>query len=324
MEINKKQFLSYANKYRGLLAITILLSHTWAYTGFRILISFNKVVTIAVFLFLFLSGLGIETSNAVKLHYREHIWKAKIPKLCFMAVEAYVFSYILEGIVSKIYEFQERQYTPFSMCSFIESTNWYVYELLIFYILFSIFSMTESKKRMIFLWGTSIILFIIFYMYAPVEAYYDSIFGFVFGVSCYKFKNWISKKYTNLIVIAAVAVSIVCMLSGNTQNIWFAVIRNVMGICAVYIIWKFYNSDNYIINRWFDTTINNKLCEISPELYFFHIPICAVFGVSVKNVYLRTGIIIIGSFVTAILVNKIHQFVRKRRRKHDTIINTKF
>lgn len=315
MEIKKDSFLNYINKYRGILAVTVLLSHTWAYTGFEFLLPFNKIVTIAVFIFLFMSGAGLEKSNDVKANYYKHIWREKIPKLCLMAAEAYVFSCILEYAVSVFLQYNIKQYIPFSANNFFINTNWYIYELLLFYILFSILSKLELKARIGFLWIFSIIFFFLFYFYAPVEAYYDSIIGFTFGVSYSHIRNYNKKseKISLFIVVVAIVVSAVCMLSGNTQNIWFAVIRNIMGICAVFILWEFSNR-NMKFNRLFDATINKKICEISPELYFFHIPICAVIGVSVKNVYLRTVIILVGSFVTAILFNKIHKYIRKRRK----------
>lgn len=120
MEISKDSFLNYINKYRGILAITVLLSHTWAYTGFKILVPFNKIVTIAVFMFLFMSGAGLEKSNAVKINYSKHIWKGKILKLSLMAVETYVFSCILEFFISSVIGCSIKQYVPIPVYSLLE------------------------------------------------------------------------------------------------------------------------------------------------------------------------------------------------------------
>lgn len=152
-----------------------------------------------------------------------------------------------------------------------------------------------------------------FLFFVPVEAYYDSIVGFVFGVSYIYISDFNNKRQrlSVFVVTVVVAISAICMLTGNTQNIWFAIIRNLMGICAVFILWKL-STCNLWINKIFDSVINRKICEISPELYFFHIPICAVIGVSVKNVYIRAIIILVGSFVAATLFNIIHKYIRKR------------
>ena len=85
-----------------------------------------------------------------------------------------------------------------------------------------------------------------------------------------------------------------------------------MCICAIFIIWEVYRRD-FNINKVFDSTINKKLCAISPELYFFHMPICAVIGENVENSYLRAGMIVVSSFGVAIMFNMIHKNIRKRR-----------
>ena len=64
--MDEKELFIRMNNLRGYFAIVVLLSHIWGYTGMSILVPFNKMVTIAVAMFFFLSGYGMIRSYSRK------------------------------------------------------------------------------------------------------------------------------------------------------------------------------------------------------------------------------------------------------------------
>lgn len=125
------------NQWRGALALVVLLSHLWGYTGIAFLVPFNKLVTIAVFLFFFLSGCGMTRSRSRKAGYVSSIYTVKIPRLMFIALMAYLAAAVLQALL-RVPVDGECRFIPVGPAAFFATTNWYVYELIAFYVLFSL------------------------------------------------------------------------------------------------------------------------------------------------------------------------------------------
>lgn len=153
----EKELFIRMNNLRGYLAIVVLLSHIWGYTGMFVLVPFNKVVTIAVAVFFFLSGYGMMRSFQRKEHYLKEIFAVKIPYLCFMAILAYLLSAVLEMVLTPI-GIGNPEFLPFGIKSFFVTTNWYVYELLGFYLVFSFaVKFVKEKYQMLVIFAVSIV-----------------------------------------------------------------------------------------------------------------------------------------------------------------------
>lgn len=178
----EKEILVRMNQLRGMLAGAVLFSHIWGYTGLIFLVPFNKIVTIAVAFFFFLSGYGMTYSFHRKENYLKEIFRVKIPFLLWMALLAYIFSCLLEKMIL-LYGESSHTFLPFGIPKFLISTNWYVYELIGFYLMFY-FSMRyiQKKYQLLVIGVVSVIAFIFLYYSGLVEAYYNSIIGFWFGM----------------------------------------------------------------------------------------------------------------------------------------------
>lgn len=132
------------NNLRGLCALVVMLSHIWWFSGcvINVFIPFYKVVTITVAVFFFLSGYGMMRSYTLKKDYLRTVWK-KLLLLLYKVIMAYVAAMIMEYIIllgSDVNNF--RYYTPFHIFRFLQTTNWYVYELAGFYLAFIVIMQT--------------------------------------------------------------------------------------------------------------------------------------------------------------------------------------
>lgn len=303
----EKDILMRMNQLRGVLALVVMLSHIWGYTGLVFLVPFNKVVTIAVGFFFFLSGYGMIKSFYIKEKYLRNIICVKIPFLLWMSVFAYVFSVVLELIL--LSSQKERIFLPISIKQYFMTTNWYVYELLGFYLIFIfVMKFVSEKYQLIVVAGISVIAFVILYNSELVEAYYNSIIGFWIGMFCGRYGCiHIMKKYKAGYIVGwlILVISFVGMFFLDRQSMLFALIRNIAAVGALIVVL-------YII-RFLDIDVKmmRYLSTISPEIYFYHMPIALILSHIVKNKTLYMFIVIISSIMISIIIHPINQRIQK-------------
>lgn len=313
LEINNNSeelFIRY-NNLRGYLAIIVLLSHIWGYTGLLLLVPFNKIVTIAVAMFFFLSGWGMVRSANKKEHYVKEIFTVKIPFLLWMAILAYAFSAILEkALLEKTIE---GQFLPFGIWSFIRSTNWYVWELIVFYLLFSICVCFIKREHWLLVVGTvSAVAFVVLFKVGVVEAYYNSIIGFAFGMYLgNRNADMINRDSVKVPIYAIIVLmcSFGCMFVLNHESILFAVIRNIAAVGGIlFVLWmlQYWNPIDDV-SRW--------ISKISPEIYFYHMPIALILSQLDMGVMVYVGSVIVISVIVAIIFNVIDNCVQIRLKK---------
>lgn len=91
----------------------------------------------------------------------------------------------------------------------------------------------------------------------------------------------------------------------DRQSILFAVIRNFAAIGAIvlalYII-KYLDMQS----RWLKI-----MSRISPEIYFYHMPIALLCDLVLKNTIVYVIVVIVSSLSIAVLINPINRKVQK-------------
>ena len=295
------------NNLRGILALVVLFSHIWGYTGIRILVPFNKIVTIAVAFFFFLSGYGMMRSSARKPGYGKEILMVKIPYLLWMAAAAYIFSFLFETVLS-FGKGNTLIFSPFSMKQFFVSTNWYVWELIGFYLVFRICKkILREKYQVTAVFMISAAAFIILYYSGVVEAYYNSIIGFGLGMLYGSGECWkITEKYTKGWIAAAALLifGFAGMIFMDKNGILFAAVRNLAAMGAIILAL-------YLI-RYINTCdrVNQCLSRISPELYFYHIPITMLLSNVIKNKFLYVLAAVGLTFLIAPIMNILNKKIQ--------------
>ncbi len=303
---DEKDILKRVNQLRGLLAIVVMLSHIWGYTGIVYLIPFNKVVTIAVGFFFFLSGYGMTISSGLKDDYLRGIIKVKIPYLISISILAYLLSGIFELILKRWCDINI--FMPISLKKYFITTNWYVYELLGFYLLFIIVKKFVSERYQLLIVATaSVIGFIILFNSGLVEAYYNSIIGFWFGMLCGKYgcivlMDRYKKGYIIGIIILVGA--FVGMFIFDKRSMLFASVRNAAAVGAIIVV-------IYIIRMInTDYSLLRSISSISPELYFYHMPIALLLSYILNDSYVYMTVVIIISFLVAIVIHPVNNKIQ--------------
>ena len=307
----EQEVWSRLNAFRGPLAICIMLSHIWGNNGLVLLVPFNKVVTVCVAVFLFLSGYGMTRSLEKK---RESYWKEilgiKIPYLLFMAVVVYLFSCALQAATGAAVV-EADSYLPLSAGRFLATTNWYIWELTGFYLAFAAVSgIRNAAIRNGIVLGGSVIAFLLLYRTGVVEGYYNSIFGFSFGMlaaSCKK-PEIFGKKGAAVTGLILCGVSFALMFLLDTSGRLFPLVRNAaaIGACLLLMYLSWYVS---IRCRVIDT-----LSRVSPEIYFFHIPITLVLSYVISHPYVYLLVDSAVSLAVAFAVHPVNRWINKKWR----------
>lgn len=291
------------NNLRGLLAIVVLLSHIWGYTGLVVLVPFNKMVTIAVSIFFFLSGYGMMRSYEKKKQYLKSIFFEKIPFLLYMATMAYMISALFEYIISRVVRVEQRSFLPLGLKNFLGSTNWYVYELIGFYLVFIlVMRFVKMQWQIVVMLGITTVSFVMLFHSGLVEAYYNSIFGFYFGMFCYRisFFEWTKKhRYGYMIAGLFLILAFGAMFVLDRNTIFFAVVRNIAAIAAIIMVFYVMPYIN-IIDKF-----NKFISKISPEIYFYHMPIALLLSQIIRDAWVYFTIVVALSFIVAIIMNYI-------------------
>ncbi|MBE5924468.1 MAG: acyltransferase [Lachnospiraceae bacterium] len=304
---DEKDILIRMNMLRGMLALVVMLSHIWGYTGLVFLVPFNKVVTIAVAFFFFLSGYGMYVSSSIKKGYLKSILLNKIPYLLWMSILAYFFSAIMETVL--INNQDKKVFSPISIYNFFNTTNWYVYELLGFYVLFVlVMKFVNDKYRLMVILVVSVIAFVCLFYSGLVEAYYNSIIGFWIGMYCGR-KGCINMldKHTKgyLLGWVILILSFAAMFVLDKQSLAFAAIRNAAAVGALIAVL-------YMIRYLrLDLKILKLLSSTSPELYFYHMPIALILSFIFENAYIYMALVIVSSYVVAFIIHPINTKVQK-------------
>ena len=198
------------NFMRAIAIISIVLHHlSLQYENIVILKPFKYVGFLMVGVFFFLSGFGLYVSMKTKENYLK-----KIPKKIMGLIIAFVIAWLIYYIFYKTVGIEVHNF-------FLTVKNcWYLYELILFYILFYICfkHFSENKACIILLISILIILLGVYYI-GLVETWYKSSMLFIVGIVIAKnikaFKEALYKKLT--FIIELIAMAIFLLIGQKTQ-----------------------------------------------------------------------------------------------------------
>lgn len=163
------------NCLRGLMALWIIFGHCGAqfYDEPLWLLIIHKSCLIIVGLFFVLSGYGLESSLYQKENYLDgFLWK-KIKRLFGITF----FTWIFQIVLFRITRIEDLKYSISSMViNYLQSMNWYIYELLFFYVLFYFVNKVgfEKKVKLVFISTITVLIILILPNTDIVPAYYFS------------------------------------------------------------------------------------------------------------------------------------------------------
>lgn len=245
VQINKKEVISRLNMLRGLFAILIVIGHCSQRFEKEILPFFiiHKFNMVGVCFFFFVSGLSLTYNFRTRQNYLKNFIKNKVVVLFLFAVLNQVIYHILQAAI-----LNEKLNISLSLLS---EFNWYIYEMIVFYIMFYIVFrfIDKSIVRNITIFFITFLVAVItlyFYRYGKWSgwsmAYYISSFSFPFGILMSEYFESIMSRLNKHIVIYCIL--LVCVAAGCCVSLAFprdsflggVILKNIMGICIMTVV----------------------------------------------------------------------------------------
>lgn len=277
------------NYLRGLFAVLILLGHcsmSYSKEVFPLLI-IHRFNMVSVCFFFIISGFSISYNYYNKDNYLKRF-------LINKALKIFLYALICEfttRFISKMITDQCREYD----ISLLTDLNWYIYEIIYFYLAFYIiYRLIKNKTVRIILLTIISLIFSIATVYLSnkyssywTHAYHYSSLCFLWGVLLHEyyaiFEKISKKKFISSICLLLISLaSCVCMKMPQGSFIGGCILHNVLGISLMTIIaiWAHYIDYTKIpIIGWFT--------PISAEIYLYQFCILSVIGATFMR-YQRT------------------------------------
>lgn len=205
---------------RGICAFEIMLGHIGGATGEMILYPNRKAGILFVGVFFALSGYGLMYSVAVKPGYLDYfftkrmLWGILLKAYFVYAVSVLVNVWQTQQISQMMYLIDPRR--------FFVQTNWYVWEILIFYLWFY-FSVKFWRSKIL----VSTVIFSVFFVAMAFVSgidnpWYGSTLCFALGICLFKMSNRLEHfllKYYNIILLTE-------LLTAGSMILLFYVLGN--------------------------------------------------------------------------------------------------
>lgn len=164
---------------KGISAVEIMIGHLGIATGFWFLYPNRKAGILFVGVFFMLSGYGLMYNFMQKHGYMEHFLQRK---LLSILIPAYIV-YLLYGTVDFCWGGVENGIRYLLFSQFYQRTNWYVFEILLFYFLFWVLYKFLSIRCANILLFVFTILLIAYCFYCHVgNPWYGSSLCFSLGI----------------------------------------------------------------------------------------------------------------------------------------------
>lgn len=256
---------------RGGAALWIMLGHLGKVTDFLWLRLFWKSNLLVVGAFFFFSGYGLVYSMKNKQNYFDHFISKRILKILIPAYIVYLYSGVLVLCMEGVNSWQEIIKYIF-LFNFMEKTNWYVIEIIFFYILFYLlYKNLKCSVANRLLWVATVLGIIISALAGCGQAWITSSICFPLGVLYYQNEervNEVIRKYRVIIFLIMNIICVMCYFISTLPElpvlIQNGVFKNMasVGFCIILLEVPDIVS---VKNR-----ISNFLGIISMELYLVH------------------------------------------------------
>lgn len=247
---NQREALTKLNKLRGIFALDVVIGHAVQYQFDTVLHPFSTFMLISVGFFFFISAFGMTTSVMTKKNYiHDGFLIRKCGYLFAVAIIVYLLSCAI-GFFTKTPVWHFDSYASF-VRGFVGRTNWYVWQLMAYYVLFYIVYRFVPKYRCLVVTVIMIIQITVSYLLGAQERYYVSSMCFPLGMVFGEYYDRVSVlllgqkgdkslylKYRGYIITAFLLVLGMgyIFLSGNIIGACY--LKNVMCIgvvCALFI-----------------------------------------------------------------------------------------
>lgn len=272
-ELTETAILNGLNRFRFLFAIEVVLGHTYLYLDNAVLfLPLNQFLFIANGFFFFVSGFGLSHGYHTEASYLKGFLRRRILYLFLVSLVLFLsFSFILKAANLTAY--------PLTLKGYFENTNWFIFEIMVFYLLFYIFYHLKDTKRASILITVIALLFVnIAYLGGLDERWYICALSFPFGLLYREFFAEFEKLFRRkktVIAITSMAVVLIICLAAQSEIItliqWNDFIRNVffrylLSFCFIVLFIRF-QTHIFLENR-----LSKAINKLSMEIYLLQFP----------------------------------------------------
>jgi len=293
------------NNLRGIFALEIVIGHVVRYEH-TVLAVLGKFMIISVAFFFFVSAVGLVQSYHKKENYLKGFFIPKAGYLFLLAVVIYIINISIDYFVPYSIGYYEEGRV---LQNFITTTNWYVWELIYFYLLFWLAYKYIKNYRIV--WITVVILISITIMFLAgwSQGFYSSSLAFPLGLLYGEYydgfqkclHSWMGKAFVLLLVVSG----LMSLLLGESSLIGMVYLKNVMCIGGVMLLLL-------IINHFsFDNKVLQLLGRYSVEIYLAQFIFMLGFEAAGMHYMLRVPIVTVFTLVAAIVLHPIFTRIRK-------------
>lgn len=225
---------------RGICAIEIMMGHIGIETGSRVLYPNRKAGILFVGIFFLLSGYGVAYSTENKKDYLKNFLLNRSIRLL---LPAYLTKILMISLRTLLLD--RRIFTGIDVKQFLFVLNWYVWEQLLFYLIYYLAYKVMHKHVEIAVGICSVVLIIAAYVSGLDNPWYGSSLCFLLGLCYYKLEKRNIKLtniryYTLLGILAVVLIGSVAAFFalGNDNVLGNPVARNIasMSFCMMIVM----------------------------------------------------------------------------------------
>lgn len=292
------------NSLRGLFAIEIVIGHviryekTWLYP-------LGKFMLVSVAFFFFVSGWGLCRSFHQKRGYLDHFLATKCVYLFILSIYAFLLRYIL-WIVTGNSEAKEN-----ILLQYFQKTNWYIWELIFFYILFYfIYKYVPGRLRNILIAVITVISTTALFFGGVIQGYYMSAFAFPAGLFFYEYydsvRAFLKKGIGKLMILAAAILGLSSSMLGLDSLVGMVYLRNLLCLAVLGIM-------IYFLTYFCPGNIFLKfLGKYSTGIYIYQFMFLAMNEVLQLAWPLQLGLVMGCTLLVSIAMNPAHVWIRKK------------
>lgn len=304
----REEFLQNLNELRGIFALEVVFGHLVRYE-YNILFPFGKFMICSVAFFFFVSAFGMVVSFEKKENYLGRRFIISKP-LYLLAIAVVI--YIFEIIVDIFAPYGMGYLSPNPALTFLHATNWYIWELILFYFIFWISYKFFYKFRLFIIGFVAAVLAIVFYQCGLVEMWYASILGFPAGLLFSEFYDKIAgflrtKKGVLLTVVLSLF-GLMSMVIRNENIVSMVFMRNAICLAAIIVI--FYVCDKMKIGN---NAVARFLCVHSTEIYLSQFVWLSIAEHYQLDFMIKVPCVLFATIMTAVVIHPVISWLRKVR-----------
>lgn len=300
---DREEVLQRLNSLRGMLAVEIVIGHVVIHNNL-ILFPFHKFMIISVSFFFFVSAFGMSVSYENKKGYLKNFYLKPLYLLALIVV-FYLYNIVIGFFFPKVMD-------AFGFSQFgrniLGITNWYMWELLIFYLLFWIAYAVSEKYAAAAITTITITGAIIAFQYGASECWYASAFAFPLGLIVgkyyHKFIRLLNSPAGGGCTLILIILGFGRLLLPNDSIIGMLFLRNVIGIGVIFLL--IYISGYFRLGN----RMSQMLCKYSTEIYLSQFIYLAMANVYIRDYKVRLVFVLCMTLLTAWLLHPLTGKIR--------------